>query len=225
MILSLETATTTCSVALTSGQKVIAEQNYYLDKSHSSLLPAIIDELLVNCHVEKTQLQAVALSDGPGSYTGLRIGSSVAKGLCFALDIPLIAVSTLKALAFSVISKPLAEYTFCPMLDARRMEVYTSFYDFNLNEILTVSAIPLEKDSFESFSDKKLLLFGNGAGKTKELFQGLDYVHYMDDVQVNASAIGLLANERFEKQAFENLAYYEPNYFKEFKAIKAKPLL
>jgi len=212
-------------VALTSGKKLIAEQNYFLDKSHSSLLPAIIEELLINCHVEKTQLQAVALSDGPGSYTGLRIGSSVAKGLCFALDIPLIAVNTLKAIAFSVISKPMAEYIFCPMLDARRMEVYTNFYDFNLNEIMPVSAIPLERDSFESFSDKKLLLFGNGAAKTKELFQGLDYVHYLDDVQVNASAIGLLANERFEKKAFENLAYYEPNYFKEFKAIKAKPLL
>ena len=225
MILSLETATTTCSVSLINAGKLIAEQNYYLDKSHSSLLPAIIEELLVNCNIEKNELQAVALSDGPGSYTGLRIGSSVAKGLCFALDIPLIAVNTLKALALSVVSEPLSEYIFCPMLDARRMEVYTSFYDFNLNEVLPTSAIPLERDSFESFSDKKLLLFGNGAGKTKELFQGLDYVHYLDSVQVKASAVGLLANEQFEKEAFENLAYYEPNYFKEFKAIKAKPLL
>ncbi|MEL6557882.1 MAG: tRNA (adenosine(37)-N6)-threonylcarbamoyltransferase complex dimerization subunit type 1 TsaB [Bacteroidota bacterium] len=225
MILSLETATTTCSVALINEGDLIAEQNYYLDKSHSSLLPAIIEELLVNCNVQKMQLQAVALSDGPGSYTGLRIGSSIAKGLCFALDIPLIAINTLKALAFSVVSEPLSEYIFCPMLDARRMEVYTSFYDFDLNELLPTSAIPLERDSFESFTDKKLLLFGNGAGKTKELFQGLDYVHYLDDVQVKASAVGLLANERFEKEAFENLAYYEPNYFKEFKAIKSKPLL
>lgn len=225
MILSLETATTTCSVALTSGDKILVEQNYYLDKSHSSLLPVIIDELLVNCNVQKKQLKAVALSDGPGSYTGLRIGSSVAKGLCFALDIPLIAVSTLKAMAYSVISKPLSDYIFCPMLDARRMEVYTSFFDFDLREILPVSAIPLEEKSFESFSDKKLLLFGNGAEKTKELFHGLDYIQYLDNVELNASAVGVLADEKLVKAEFENLAYYEPNYFKEFKAIKSKPLL
>lgn len=225
MILSLETATTTCSIALTSESQVIAEQNYFLDKSHSSLLPAIIGELLINSGIEKKQLSAIALSDGPGSYTGLRIGSSIAKGLCYALDIPLIPISTLKALAFSVINEPLNEFIFCPMLDARRMEVYTNFFDFELNEVLPVSAIPLERESFESFSGEKLLLFGNGAAKTKELFHGLNYINYMDRIELKASSIGLLADQLLKSESFADVAYYEPNYFKEFKAIKAKPLL
>ena len=225
MILAIETATTTCSIALTDGQKVLAEQSYYLDKSHSALLPGVVEQLLQNCGVEKSALEAVAISDGPGSYTGLRIGTSAAKGLCFALDIPLIAIPTLKALAHAVAVDLYKDYVLCPMLDARRMEVYTAFYDVNLLEERPVAAIPLERDSFEAYADRYLLLFGNGAAKTKELFEGLDYIHYLDNVELKASALGLLAQELYEEKQWANLAYYEPNYFKEFKAIKPKALI
>jgi len=224
LILSIETATSTCSIAITKGKEVIAEQNYYLDKSHSALLPSIIEELLANCAIAKNELSAVALSEGPGSYTGLRIGTSVAKGLCFALEIPLVPISTLEALAFSVASDPLKEYVLCPMLDARRMEVYTAFYDKELNELMPLAALPLERKSFETYSEQKLLLFGNGAEKTKELFAGLDYVYYLDNAMLKASSIGILADS-VSKGSEVDMAYYEPNYFKEFKAIKPKPLI
>lgn len=225
MILGIETATTTCSVALTSGQQVLAEQTYFLDKSHSALLPGIVHELLVNCGVDKGALKAIAISEGPGSYTGLRIGASAAKGLCYALDIPLIAIPTLKSLAHSAAADLLKDYLLCPMLDARRMEVYTAFYDIDLNEEKAVEAIPLDRESFESFSSRNLLLFGNGAAKTKTLFQGLEYIHYLDKVELRASSLGLLAQKEYEQGRWADLAYFEPNYFKAFKAIKPKSLI
>ena len=187
--------------------------------------PAHQIQPLQNCGVEKHQLSAVAVSDGPGSYTGLRIGTSIAKGLCYALDIPLISVPTLKAIAYTVASDFVSDYLLFPMLDARRMEVYTAGYDSKLAEKRPVEAIPLTRDTFQQYADKKLLFFGNGAAKTKELFEGLSYVHYLDGVELKASAVGLLAQVKFEQNEWADLAYYEPNYFKAFKAIKPKSLI
>ncbi|MEL7145648.1 MAG: tRNA (adenosine(37)-N6)-threonylcarbamoyltransferase complex dimerization subunit type 1 TsaB [Bacteroidota bacterium] len=225
MILAIETATTTCSIALTSEHQVLGEHSYYLDKSHSALLPSIVEELMVNCGVEKKDLTAVAVSDGPGSYTGLRIGTSAAKGFCYALELPLIAVPTLKSLAYSVSCDLYKDFLLCPMLDARRMEVYTAFYDVELEELRPVEAIPLERESFSEYQSKQLLLFGNGAEKTKPLFEGLPYIQYLDKTELRAGSIGLLAQKMHQDGQIADLAYYEPNYFKAFKAVKPKSLI
>ncbi len=225
MILSIETATSTCSIAITRNDQVLAEQTYYIDKSHSALLPVIIEEMLRNVGVEKMALQAVAVSDGPGSYTGLRIGASVAKGFCYALDIPLIPISTIKSLAFTVQNVLTQEYLLCPMLDARRMEVYMAVYESGkLNELLPVSAVVLDQDTFEKYNDRKILLFGNGAEKTKEIYGEMSNIYYLDHIHLKASSIGLLAEKHLSESNFVDLAYYEPNYFKEFRAIKPKPI-
>jgi tRNA threonylcarbamoyladenosine biosynthesis protein TsaB len=218
LLLSLETSSTVCSVALHKGANLLGASELLIEKSHSSHITVMISQLMENSGVELKQLSAVVVSGGPGSYTGLRIGSSTAKGLCYSLDIPLLEVSTLNGLAQQVISsvpEP-QQYLFCPMMDARRMEVYTCLLDANLEEHLPVTPVILDEQTFEEqLREQPIIFFGNGAAKFKKLKEGNANALFVEGIQPSAKTIGQLALAKYERQAFEDVAYYEPFYLKD----------
>ncbi|KYG76445.1 tRNA (adenosine(37)-N6)-threonylcarbamoyltransferase complex dimerization subunit type 1 TsaB [Roseivirga echinicomitans] len=225
-ILSIETSTTVCSVALTVDGNSLASQKLFLEKSHSTLLTVVIEQIMKQVGMEMTELDAVAVSKGPGSYTGLRIGVSTAKGLCYALDKPLIAVNTLLVMANEVNQQNHSQALLCPMIDARRMEVYTALYDGELNELEKTSAKILEENSFdETLNQKQVLFFGNGADKFMALKNGEANAVFIDNITPSAWSVGLLANQAFLKGDFEDVAYFEPFYLKDFVATKPKKVL
>ena len=167
-ILNIETTTTNCSVSLSKdGEALVLKEDYNTQYSHAETLHVYIDEVLKTAKVLKSDLNAIAVSKGPGSYTGLRIGVSAAKGLCFALDIPLISISTLESLAHQI---KIDSGIIVPMLDARRMEVYSAIFDANYNLTRPIEAQILEEDSFKEYLVKEQVHFiGNGVEKTKIL--------------------------------------------------------
>ncbi|QMU29565.1 tRNA (adenosine(37)-N6)-threonylcarbamoyltransferase complex dimerization subunit type 1 TsaB [Adhaeribacter radiodurans] len=218
LILALETSSTICSVALYQNQEFLALTELQLEKSHSSHTTVIISQLLENCGLTLQDLSAVAVSGGPGSYTGLRIGSAMAKGLCYSLDIPLIEISTLHALAYSLIQvTPNPEnYLYCPMLDARRMEVYSCVLNSDLQELLPVSPIILTNKSFEDFTSQNPVIFlGSGADKFQKLIENSSQALFNSKVSLSAKPVGALAYHKYINQQFEDVAYYEPFYLKE----------
>ncbi|MEM1407677.1 MAG: tRNA (adenosine(37)-N6)-threonylcarbamoyltransferase complex dimerization subunit type 1 TsaB [Bacteroidota bacterium] len=222
LILSIETSTTVCSVAIHDDGKIKASNTYYIDKSHSTVLIPTIDTLITRSGYDKSDLSAVALSMGPGSYTGLRIGTSTAKGLCFALDVPLIAVGTLDGLARKVALFLDTDVRLCPMLDARRMEVYTCILDNDLNVVKDVHPAIIDDTSFKKELDGgKVAFFGNGANKCREVITHRNAI-FIEDVEPSAEEIGYLAYTKFQESAFEDLAYFEPFYLKEFRATVPK---
>ncbi|KYG81817.1 tRNA threonylcarbamoyladenosine biosynthesis protein TsaB [Roseivirga ehrenbergii] len=225
-ILSIETSTTVCSVALTTDGNTLASQKLFLEKSHSTLLTVVIEQIMKQVGMEMSELDAIAVSKGPGSYTGLRIGVSTAKGLCYALDKPLIAVNTLLAMANEVNRQNHSGALLCPMIDARRMEVYTALYDGELNELKKTSAKILEENSFyETLMHNQVLFFGNGAGKFKDLKTNVSNAIFIENITPSAWSVGLLANQAFLKGDFEDVAYFEPFYLKDFVATKPKRVL
>ncbi|WP_460880022.1 tRNA (adenosine(37)-N6)-threonylcarbamoyltransferase complex dimerization subunit type 1 TsaB [Pontibacter rugosus] len=161
LLLALETSTTVCSIALYKDQQLLGASELQIEKSHSSHITVMVAQLVENCGASLQDLSAVAVSGGPGSYTGLRIGTSTAKGLCFSLDIPLIEVSTLYGLAAQVIAAtPNPEqYLFCPMLDARRMEVYTCIVDHRLQEVEPIAPVVLDENSFAEQLQERQVIF------------------------------------------------------------------
>ncbi len=225
-ILSIETSTTVCSVALTTDGNTLASQKLFIEKSHSTLLTVVIEQIMKQVGMEMAELDAIAVSKGPGSYTGLRIGVSTAKGLCYALDKPLIAVNTLLAMANEVNRQNHSQALLCPMIDARRMEVYTALYDGELNELEKTSAKILEENSFdETLNQKQVLFFGNGADKFMALKTGVANAVFIDNITPSAWSVGLLANQAFLRGDFEDVAYFEPFYLKDFVATKPKKVL
>ncbi|PSR57309.1 tRNA (adenosine(37)-N6)-threonylcarbamoyltransferase complex dimerization subunit type 1 TsaB [Adhaeribacter arboris] len=218
LILALETSSAICSVALYQNQELLALTELQLEKSHSSHTTVIISQILENCSLTLQDLSAVAVSGGPGSYTGLRIGSAIAKGLCYSLDIPLIEVSTLYALAYSLIQViPNPEYyLYCPMLDARRMEVYCCLLNSDLQELLPVSPVILTNKSFEDFiSQNPVIFLGSGASKFQKLIENSPRTLFHANVSLSAKPIGVLAYNKYKNHQFEDVAYYEPFYLKE----------
>jgi tRNA threonylcarbamoyladenosine biosynthesis protein TsaB len=219
LILSLETSASTCSAALHQSEQLISYSELRKEKSHAAFITILIEDVLKHAGAELNQLNAVALSGGPGSYTGLRIGAATAKGLCFALDIPLIEVSTLAALALAQITATpnQEEYWYCPMVDARRMEVYAAVYNNELQTILPIAPVILTKDTLaEQLSQQPIIFFGSGAAKFNALLENSTRAHFVDRMHVSAREIGSLAFPKWEKHEFVDLAYYEPYYLKEF---------
>ena len=218
LLLALETSSAVCSVALYNGVELLGASELQIEKSHSSHITVMISQLIENCGMELKQLSAIAVSGGPGSYTGLRIGSSTAKGLCYSLDIPLIEVSTLYGLALQVINSipnP-QDYLFCPMLDARRMEVYTCLLNCNMEEQLPIAPVILDEHTFnEQLEKQPIIFFGNGASKFRKLKEGNANALFVENIQPSAKPIGQLALPKYEQQAFEDVAYYEPFYLKD----------
>jgi tRNA threonylcarbamoyladenosine biosynthesis protein TsaB len=218
LLLALETSTTVCSIALYKDQQLLGASELQIEKSHSSHITVMVSQLVENCGATLQDLSAVAVSGGPGSYTGLRIGTSTAKGLCYSLDIPLLEVSTLYGLAAQVISiTPNPErYLFCPMLDARRMEVYTCLLTHELQEVEPIAPVVLEEQTFEArLKEQPIIFFGSGAAKLKGMVGAAANALFVDGVLPSAKTIGALALPKYKQQAFEDVAYYEPFYLKD----------
>lgn len=218
-ILCLETATTNCSVALVKDGKVITlEEDYDVTYSHAERLHVFIDKILKNNNLSPKDLSAIAVSKGPGSYTGLRIGVSAAKGLCYALDIPLISISTLQSLAFQVLCG--TESVVVPMLDARRMEVYSAVYS-NLNEqVREVKAEILTALSFEEYlQSNKVYFIGSGVEKFSKLCTHVNATFILDKLP-SANEMAVLSFSKFKNKDFEDVGYFEPYYLKDFVAGK-----
>ncbi|MEQ9438261.1 MAG: tRNA (adenosine(37)-N6)-threonylcarbamoyltransferase complex dimerization subunit type 1 TsaB [Cyclobacteriaceae bacterium] len=223
IILSIETATKTCSVALHQGETLLGLQEVHLDKSHSSLLHVLIDDLLRYCEVERSQLEAVAVSIGPGSYTGLRIGVSAVKGIGYALDIPVISVNTLEAMARGMQQYNVSGIWLCPMLDARRMEVYCLLQDEAGQEMWATRPLILNEDSFQKeLETHPILFFGDGSDKCQPLFGSHPNAYFVSNIQPSAQWVGELAHAKFEQSAFEDLAYFVPFYLKEYRTTQPK---
>ena len=222
LILCLDTATDICSVALTRGGEVVACRENSDGNSHARILLPFVEEVLSEAQVKPQELAAVAVSMGPGSYTGLRIGTSTAKGLCYALEIPLIAVPTLQIIAAGA-QKNLSENTdavFCPMLDARRMEVFTAQYDRDLNPLNDVQAVVVDENTFsEQLESQKVIFCGNGAGKCRPLYENHPNAIF-DLTPVSARNMAGIALKKFTGNQFEDLAYFSPLYGKDYVAAK-----
>ena len=226
LILSIETSTPVCSVALHDNGELLRVKEIDLPGAHSERLIGLIQELLEEKSLDGKDISAVAVSEGPGSYTGLRIGVSTAKGLCFAWGIPLIGVSTLAALARGAKSKLNSSSIVVSMLDARRMEVYREIYDSNFNPISSLDSEVIDENSFHSYLQKTEVVFiGDAVPKVKEVIINENAV-FLED-RISAVQVGELAWIKYQKNEFENLAYFAPNYLKEFKVLKSKknPLL
>ena len=192
--------------------------------SHASSLGGYVQDALSVAKSHRLAIDAVAVSRGPGSYTGLRIGVSEAKGLCFGLDVPLIAVDTLAVMACAVMFKKDIDEDalLCPMIDARRMEVYSAVYDRALNQVKPVSAEIIDENSYADILTRKpVIFFGNGAGKCRDVITG-DNARYIDGICPLAADMLALSEMAFRNSRFENVAYFEPFYLKEFVATKPK---
>lgn len=215
VILCIETATKSCSVSLSQNGKTLQTIELVSDQySHSEKLTLFIEQILKDQQKSFSDLDAVAVSKGPGSYTGLRIGVSTAKGICYAIDKPLISISTLEAMAYGMyLQYPDAIY--CPMLDARRMEVYCAFYGNKESEI---EAKVLDENSFKEDLDKhSIIFFGDGSDKFKQIVEHPNAI-FIDDVFPSAKNMSSLAQLTFDQKQFEDVAYFEPFYLKDFVA-------
>ncbi len=229
MIVSIETSTSQCSVALhTCNGKFVAQKFALNENAHSEQLGCLIEELFCETSTPIQNLKAVAISQGPGSYTGLRIGTSLAKGMCFALSIPLIAVDTLQALALSIKEKITgvipANAVFVPMLDARRMEIYTAQWNIQNQQIQTTNACIVDTETHLQFlKDYCYYTGGDGSAKCTELLSSSHILHIKNVIN-QAKTIGDIACELYAKQQFANIAYFEPLYLKEFQTTQKKLL-
>ncbi|TAI47019.1 tRNA (adenosine(37)-N6)-threonylcarbamoyltransferase complex dimerization subunit type 1 TsaB [Flagellimonas allohymeniacidonis] len=214
-ILNLETATTNCSVSISeNGKTLFLRENNALNYSHSEQLHIFIDEILKESSLTFHDLDAIAVSKGPGSYTGLRIGVSAAKGLCFSLDLPLIAIPTLESMARQIEMEK-GEVAI-PVLDARRMEVYSAVFDYQYQEIRETRAEVIDENSFQEYvGTKKVHFIGNGAAKCAEVLKHANFV-FNTTIMPSAQEMGAIAHQKFEQALFEDVAYFEPYYLKDF---------
>jgi len=227
MILNLESSTDCCSAALTHEGAVLEERIEKQGMNHARLLAPFASECLGYAKARGIKIDAVSVSIGPGSYTGLRIGLSLAKGIALGLGVPLIGAPTLQILAVKAMFRHFdwqGDELLVPMIDARRMEVYTAVYDFALQEIEKPHPLVLEPDSFASYiaQGKKLVFMGNGAGKYQEMMPAGRQVIYESDIVPTAAAMMPLSEKAYREQRFLNLAYSVPEYLKEFQATVPK---
>ncbi len=238
MILCLETSTAVCSVALVKDGKVIALRESLDGQNHAEKITIFIDEVMKEANVSYRDLDAVATSMGPGSYTGLRIGVSTAKGLCYAMEKPLIAVDTLAAMAYgfkdykttrlqdykevaetqsSEFKVQSSESILCPMIDARRMEVYSAFFNDKMERVSETNAIIIDENSFMDVKQNNhLYLFGDGADKLASLFENDENITVVEKFHCSAAYMAELADKAFKNNDFVDTAYFEPFYLKNF---------
>lgn len=230
LILNIETSTEVCSVTIAQNGHTLFKKESVDGLNHSSVLTVFIEELFKENNIQPKTLDAVAVSKGPGSYTGLRIGVSVAKGLCYGLNIPLVSVNSLEVLGkyaarnsekynFQKNEKPVL---FCPMIDARRMEVYTALYNSEGDEIRQVSAEIIEENFLADLLDNhKILFFGNGAKKCRYIIKHENAV-FEGTETTSAEFMQMISDAKFSKKQFEDVAYFEPFYLKNFVATIPK---
>ena len=223
-ILHIETSTDVCSVALSEDGAVLFSKEDSNGPQHAVTLGVYVDEVLSMADSHAKRIEAVAVSCGPGSYTGLRIGASMAKGICYGRSLPLIALPTLKVLSVPVLlmDELPEDALLCPMLDARRMEVYSAIYDRALNAVKEVSADIIDENSYAEYLEKQpVYFFGHGAEKCKNVLTHPN-AQFIDDIKPLASWMFPLADRAFYNSDFQDVAYFEPFYLKEFVATVAK---
>lgn len=216
LILSIETSAKICSVAIHNHGTLVSTKEIHIEHSHASKLAVLIDEVIRESSIEPKQLAAVAVSSGPGSYTGLRIGTSTAKGLCYALDVPLISIGSLELLAHQMNSQNASRAYLCPMIDARRMEVYCEVFDPYLNIVQPIEAKVIEPVSFEELLGRhKIIFFGDGSDKCRDQITHPNAA-FVSGVYAAASEMGAPVYRKFQNRQFESLSDFEPRYLKEF---------
>ena len=223
IILSIDTSTSVGSVALSVNGEVVINRVSFEERTHAIKTGVFVDEVLKEAEEKGWKPEAVAVCSGPGSYTGLRIGVSLAKGLCYGFEIPLIAVDALTLMASGVSKKhdlP-KDAILMPMIDARRMEVYMAAFDCNLNRKKETVAEILEDGSFKEYENSAVYLFGSGSDKCRELNLGTN-VNIIDNIHPLAEDLAILAEDDFNKQIFVDVAYFEPFYLKNFVVTKSK---
>jgi len=227
MIICLETATNLCSVALCNNAGAVSLRESNDSKSHASMLTLFINEIFKERGITAHDLEAIAVSKGPGSYTGLRIGTSVAKGIAYAASIPLIGIETTLSMFYGLSENVNNEQIvdkntlFCPMLDARRMEVYYAIYDLKGKTIKNVSAEIIDEDSFKTIPElHRLIFFGDGAAKCKDIIKRTN-IYFADEYRISASHMHIPVYQAYKDHKFEDVAYFEPFYLKDF--ITTKP--
>lgn len=222
-ILNIDTSTDVCSVALTSEGSVLEHREDYEGQNHAKVLSSFINDMLDYATPRGIKLDAVAVSMGPGSYTGLRIGLSEAKGLCFGSDIPLIGISTLELLTVTVMFREFwdDDILFVPMIDARRNEVYTGVYDLALNKIMQPQPLILDENSFQEYKDKQIVFFGNGSDKAKDIIQ-LPNARFIKNIRPEAVNMMALSERSFRNNNFIDIAYSTPEYLKDFQSTTPK---
>lgn len=214
LILNIETATDICSVGLGKDGKTISLKESHESFTHSKVTTLLIQACINEAKIELKDLDAIAISEGPGSYTALRVGTSIAKGICYALNKPLIAIDTLQAIAWMTFEKEKLDGLYCPMIDARRMEVYYKIFDSDNKAVTKVGTKVVVESSYKNYfaSNKKIIFSGNGAEKCKPVIQSPLAV--FSNVNCSAANMAFLSQRSFEEQKFCDLAYFTPNYHK-----------
>ncbi|TLU99992.1 tRNA (adenosine(37)-N6)-threonylcarbamoyltransferase complex dimerization subunit type 1 TsaB [Dyadobacter luticola] len=217
LLLSIDTSIRGCSVAVHNDAGLIAGYDLFADKSSSAMLTTLIKNSITDAGYQLNDIDAVAIAKGPGSYTGLRVGVSTAKGLCYALDKPLIAINTLEAMALQVGSF-FPGHLLCPMIDARRMEVYCAVFDDQNQFVRQTEAVILDETSFQDLlANHKIVLFGDGSAKCKPIFgEHLNAIFLQQNIKPSARTVGELAVKAFDAKQFEDVAAFEPYYLKDF---------
>ncbi len=228
-ILHIETSTAICSVAVSEdGQNIYSEEDRR-GPNHATSLGTFVDEALRHADRLEGPLDAVAVSCGPGSYTGLRIGVSMAKGIAYGRGLKLLGLPTLEVMCVPVLlyhDEVPDEALFCPMLDARRMEVYSAIYDRSLRAVRPVQADIVEAGCYDEWlNERPVYFFGNGADKCREVLARHPHAHFIDDIHPLARMLAPLAEKAMRQERWEDVAYFEPFYLKEFVAGKPKPLI
>tara|TARA_B100000287_G_C20588820_1_gene763375 strand:+ start:474 stop:1136 length:663 start_codon:yes stop_codon:yes gene_type:complete len=215
LILAIETTTKNCSVSLFEKDQLISyKEEFGENYIHSESLLFFIQETLSTANYNLYNLDAIAISKGPGSYTGLRIGAASAKGLCYSLNIPLISISTLKVMAYAMSNREDSFY-YCAMIDARRNEVFAAIYDQNINIIRDIQVDVVDKKTYIDFLDKKIIFFGDGAKKCKTLINHKMAV-FVEGIYPSSKDMGVLIYNKFIQKDFDDIAYFEPHYLKDF---------
>jgi tRNA threonylcarbamoyladenosine biosynthesis protein TsaB len=216
IILNIDTAVETASICLARESKPIKFAENRNQSDHAAWLHPALQKLATDAGIGIHEIEAIAISIGPGSYTGLRVGLAAAKGMCFALDIPLIAVNTLKMMAYTTRNE--GAELLCPLIDARRMEVFTAVYDKNFTELIEPKAMIIDSNSFDSIlSTNKVLFSGNGSSKVRKLINHQNALY--SNLQANASNMVELSDQYFRVKNFSDIAYVEPCYIKEFYSV------
>ncbi|MPR34625.1 tRNA (adenosine(37)-N6)-threonylcarbamoyltransferase complex dimerization subunit type 1 TsaB [Salmonirosea aquatica] len=218
LILSIDTSTRGCSVAVHADGQLAASYDLLTDRSSSSMLTTLMKNAVEHAGYALTDLDAVAVAKGPGSYTGLRVSVSTAKGLCYALDKTLIAIETLAAMTAQITAYYPQGYLFCPMIDARRMEVFAAVYDTYLETVQPTRAVILDENSFaDLLQESPVVFFGDGAAKSRPLLGTHPNAHFPNQlIEPSARTVGMLASKAYAAGRFEDLASFEPYYLKDF---------